>query len=206
MTTPIEYTNYSSIGAVGAGASSVTVREDGVDYAPPPQDANDLRAQQYPSAAVTPGSASGRRPLSRESISMGTHSAASPSDMFGGVDQLIRDSQDWVYRDQAQFATGFENWNPQDLEPNSWPNEAAGGAVVNAGPVGPPASMGMRMPSISSGYGSHVMPTAGAATTSNTSATSSGAPTSNGGPRMNWLNGSVSYISMPPYNESEWYQ
>ena len=34
----------------------------------------------------------------------------SPSDMFGGVEQLLRENADWVFEDQAQLASGFENW------------------------------------------------------------------------------------------------
>jgi hypothetical protein len=37
-------------------------------------------------------------------------SAGSPSALFGGVDQLLRDSQDWWLKDQSQLAMGFEQW------------------------------------------------------------------------------------------------
>ena len=30
---------------------------------------------------------------------------------FGGVDSLLEESQDWWFKDQAQLATGFDNWN-----------------------------------------------------------------------------------------------
>ncbi|KIW64741.1 hypothetical protein PV04_09653 [Phialophora macrospora] len=37
--------------------------------------------------------------------------------MFGGVDSLIEDTQDWIFKDQNQFAMGFENWNS---DPPDW--------------------------------------------------------------------------------------
>jgi len=40
-------------------------------------------------------------------------STASPSDMFGGVEQLLRDSSDWVFHDQASLASGLGNWGMQ---------------------------------------------------------------------------------------------
>jgi hypothetical protein len=77
-------------------------------FAMPPQSASDIRATNYPSAQSTPFN--GLQPISAESPT-GTYTAApSPSDMFGGVEQLLRESQDWVFRDQAQLASGFGNW------------------------------------------------------------------------------------------------
>lgn len=37
--------------------------------------------------------------------------------MFGGVDSLIEETQDWIFKDQNQFAMGFENWGS---EPPDW--------------------------------------------------------------------------------------
>jgi hypothetical protein len=48
---------------------------------------------------------------STTSTTPATKSVYSPAEMFGGVDQLIRDSQRWASRDQAQLANGFANWN-----------------------------------------------------------------------------------------------
>ncbi|KAF1362927.1 hypothetical protein EJ07DRAFT_105100 [Lizonia empirigonia] len=62
---------------------------------------------------------------------------ASPSQLFGGVDQLLREGQDWMVRDQSQLASGFDNWASRNLdEIASW--FAAGGQVggMNGGPVG----------------------------------------------------------------------
>jgi hypothetical protein len=37
-------------------------------------------------------------------------STGSPSGLFGGVEQLLRDSQDWWVKDQNQLAMGFVQW------------------------------------------------------------------------------------------------
>ncbi|KIW87856.1 uncharacterized protein Z519_11440 [Cladophialophora bantiana CBS 173.52] len=37
--------------------------------------------------------------------------------LFGGVDSLIEESQDWFFKDQNQLAMGFENWGS---EPQDW--------------------------------------------------------------------------------------
>ncbi|USP76035.1 hypothetical protein yc1106_03309 [Curvularia clavata] len=90
----------------------------------PPSDPNALayiRTQQHPSTpqsypaalnAPTPASTQGRRSVD------GGHTTAgnSPSHLFGGVDQLLREGQDWIYRDQTQLANDFENWNPQSVD------------------------------------------------------------------------------------------
>jgi len=68
------------------------------------------------------------------------------------VDQLIREGQDWIFRDQTQLANGFENWNPNlgsvdDIagwfagvqSPGGGGFSAgvgAGGVQMNGGPVG----------------------------------------------------------------------
>lgn len=36
---------------------------------------------------------------------------ANAARLFGGVDSLIEDSQDWWFKDQSQLAMGFDNWN-----------------------------------------------------------------------------------------------
>lgn len=42
-------------------------------------------------------------------------SQTSPTVLFGGVDSLIQDSQDWWYRDQSQL---YANWNSMDQDPS----------------------------------------------------------------------------------------
>jgi hypothetical protein len=125
----------------------------------PPSDANALaymRTQhhtgtpQNSSAATfnapTPASTQGRRSVDGGQTTAGN----SPSQLFGGVDQLLREGQDWIYRDQTQLANDFENWNPQGIDDiagwfASTTSPAGGftsggnpgiGVEMNGGPVG----------------------------------------------------------------------
>ncbi|KAF1839468.1 hypothetical protein BDW02DRAFT_486967 [Decorospora gaudefroyi] len=93
-------------------------------HSAPPTDPNALaytRTQHHAttpqsSAAVlnapTPASTQGRQSIDGGQTTAGN----SPSQLFGGVDQLLREGQDWIYRDQAQLATDFENWNAQGMD------------------------------------------------------------------------------------------
>ena len=113
--------------------------------------------------------------------------AGSPSDMFGGVEQLIRDSQDWVMRDQTQLASGFDNWGGIGMDPSVWGNDMM---PINGQGNGdmPAASMGTTMG----------MP--------NTQAPAMyPAPLGMDGnvfPIMEWHGG---YPNVPSYNTDEWY-
>lgn len=194
-----EYFNQAPVSYPSSGATatmSAPVRRYSQTHAPPPGDARGLQAQQYPSATATPQDQSHR--MGRPS------SAASPSDMFGGIEQLLRESNDWAYRDQAQWATGFDNWHSLDVDPSahSWTGGAALGDGTNAalnsitgmdgmsgGAVGGAHATGVPMPDM---------------TTSPTYAMN-GASTSNGFAMNSWLNGSNPY-NLASYNEEEWYQ
>ena len=33
--------------------------------------------------------------------------------IYGGVDGLMEETQDWIFKNQNQFATGFENWGSE---------------------------------------------------------------------------------------------
>ncbi|KAF1919600.1 fungal-specific transcription factor domain-containing protein [Ampelomyces quisqualis] len=120
----------------------------------PPSDLNALayaRTQHHRATpsnaslnAPTPASTQGRHSIDGQSSTAGN----SPSQMFGGVDQLIREGQDWILQDQTQLANGFDNWHPGSLEDMaSWfasaqspgiayANPALSGAQMNGGPVG----------------------------------------------------------------------
>jgi Fungal specific transcription factor domain len=37
--------------------------------------------------------------------------ASNAAKLFGGVDSLMEETQDWWFQDQSQFALGFDNWN-----------------------------------------------------------------------------------------------
>ncbi|KAK1061372.1 Nitrogen assimilation transcription factor nit-4 [Friedmanniomyces endolithicus] len=174
----------------GAPSASTAAAAVVRDYALPPDDASDLRALQYPSAQVTPtNSLQGHR---RQQSSMGAMTAAaSPSDMFGGVEQLIRDSSDWVYRDQAQYA---ENWHGVEVDPSAWvtgPSVSHNGTNGVGG--GGAVSSAMSMP----------MPSSAAAAYTGT-AIGNGVP--GGFPPNSWLVGLNPYNSVATYNEDEWYQ
>ncbi|KAF2750188.1 hypothetical protein M011DRAFT_417906 [Sporormia fimetaria CBS 119925] len=97
---------------------------------------NDPSSLAYPRAqrtqhhdASTPASTGASAPPRGSYDSSGN----SPSHLFGGVEQLIREGQDWFVRDQAQLALGFENWNniPQ-TEDYAWLNAMASGSMAPA--------------------------------------------------------------------------
>lgn len=182
----------------------------------PPQDANGLRAQQYPSAAPTPQQqAAQSRHRPNNSMTSARANAASPSDMFGGIEQLLRDSSDWAYRDQAQLATGFGNWG-SPIDPNPLGNSAVSGAIPGSQwPAGAPPPPAIDHPSPTS-----VPMQGGAVSSVNTSPVYSGGPPAanglanayammNGTTWMNGLTGNSNvnpYDPMMSYDESEWYQ
>ncbi|KAF1846685.1 uncharacterized protein K460DRAFT_406880 [Cucurbitaria berberidis CBS 394.84] len=94
---------------------------------------------------ATPASTQARLSIDGQSTA-----ANSPSQLFGGVDQLIREGQDWIFRDQTQLASGFDNWNPQSIDDiASWfastasptngyhaPTNPVMSGEMNGGPVG----------------------------------------------------------------------
>jgi hypothetical protein len=165
----------------------------------PHQDTNRLRAQQSFEAPSTTTSISANGTRSWASI-VPAKGGSSPSDMFGGVEQLIRDSQDWAYREQAQMAAGFENWNRSGLDSPQWgqtpmvsnasmsnnlQRTALGGPVQNVGgnPSPIPTHPG-------SGY-DQLSPTSAV----------------DGMGMANWLNGMNAFNTVAgAYNEEEWYQ
>ncbi|CAO2654804.1 Nn.00g115370.m01.CDS01 [Neocucurbitaria sp. VM-36] len=129
----------------------------------PPSDANAMayplpqhhRDQSTPQTSslnpATPASTQARHSIDGQSTA-----ANSPSQLFGGVDQLMREGQDWIFRDQTQLASGFDNWNPQSIDDiaswfastasptNGYPvttNPVLGGEI-NGGPVGGTAANG----------------------------------------------------------------
>jgi hypothetical protein len=88
-------------------------------HASPPE-FDPMRGQQYPQVNPT---LSPQRMPSRHTPNRSIHArnlGNSPGAMFGGVEQLLRDTSDWAYRDQAQLATEFGNWNALDaVDPSS---------------------------------------------------------------------------------------
>ena len=170
---------------VSATHQGLSTQSSGDNYTLLPHDAHSLLAQQYPSASGTPGN------NSQQSID--SKKAPSPVDMFGGVDQIIRDGQDWVFADSVMLSHGFENWNAMSSDPSLWPTNAnndgtsaIGGSPSNGGAA---TQTGMSMPTTQpSTYGMN---------TNNAM--------NNGYPMMNWLTDMNSYNDISTYNEDEWY-
>jgi hypothetical protein len=109
----------------------------------PPNDGNSLayprQQPDYTSPAATTITANNAvTPAStqaRQSIDGASTSGNSPSQLFGGVEQLIREGQDWWYRDQNQLAVGFDNWNYNAEDIASW-FATQGGGVGSPGQTG----------------------------------------------------------------------
>jgi hypothetical protein len=73
-------------------------------------------------------------------------STSSPSGVYDGVEQLVQDSQDWMMRDQAQLANGFENWTGvTDFDMSLWAGNASSGRM-NRNSIGLPTSTGISIP------------------------------------------------------------
>jgi hypothetical protein len=134
--------NFFNVGTVGSGAAmpGSFSQQMGTPEAMPPNSAADL--QPVFNQRLSLGSPAGETPVSQPSAA----STGSPSAIFGGVEQLLRDGQDWWVKDQNQLATGFGHW-PREQDPVSW--LAANGANGTNGismtpaavqqPVRPPA-------------------------------------------------------------------
>jgi hypothetical protein len=188
---------------LGAATSTASQSQD-ILYSAPPKDAYSLRPSQLPSAATTPGNTSQIQRLSADSRRAGT----SPSDMFGGVEQLLRDSQDWAYRDQAQLATGFENWHPTETDAATWgatPMVASAAAVDTAMPrqLFQAAASGASVSTPTTVAAAGYVPAA--------SANSNGVAPQGGvgmdGMMTDWLESMNAFNSMAAgYNEDEWYR
>lgn len=127
-------------------------------YALPPQKVTDMRPNPYPSTHSTAISSSRTGPTSSPSSSSSNHyhshshhhqqrprnassadsaattntSTTSPSEMFGGVDQLLHDGRDWVFQDQTQLASGFENWEGFNTNGNASGNASGNGSGLFA--------------------------------------------------------------------------
>lgn len=155
-----------------------------------------MRPQQYSSTSTTPQTRPARNWASASSTGTNNNS---PSDMFGGIEQLIRDSQDWAYRDQAQIAAGFENWNQIDNTGASTWTQPPG--VTNTGMPMPtaqhhPPRPQQHAPSV------HVPYSSGAPAVTGTSP-----QTVNDMEMTTWLSSMNAYNNMAgAYDENEWYQ
>lgn len=110
-----------------------------------PRQRNTMAHGSPAASAITPANTSGRQSMDATPSSQG----ASPTQLFGGVEQLIREGQDWWLRDQNQLASGFDNWNYGVDDIGGWfvgqtqgvgsptmvPPAHGGEMVMNGGPV-----------------------------------------------------------------------
>ena len=163
-------------------------------------DVDHVRAQQYAQALPNQQQTPNRHRPSRSLQSRPVGN--SPGGMFGGVEQLLRDSSDWTYRDQAQLATGFENWNTADpADPSTtWLSGPNGDGSASfpiqqqrqpqQQPIQPPAPPAAVVPPFN-------MPNGGG---------TNSASNANAYSMMTWMNGTNPYTNMMNYDEEEWYR
>ncbi|KAL5387086.1 Nitrogen assimilation transcription factor nit-4 [Paraphaeosphaeria sporulosa] len=123
---------------------------------------------------------------------------ASPSQLFGGVEQLIREGQDWWLRDQNQLAFGFDNWN-HGVE------DMAGWFTAQGGVVGSPTLVN---PAVNSGAGAAVTSPEGM---NGGPVMTNGNGVANGAANGAGMNGGLPGVpgfgeGLNAYNEQEWYQ
>ena len=168
-----------------ANVDAMQHRPDSSVYAILPQDSTGMGAQQHPQTSGPPQANAPRQ------TSINTRNMQSPSEMFGGVEQLIRDSQDWVYRDQTQIATGFGNWASMNMDPSTWANAALVPDDMMA--TGAPSASGM---STTMNVSNVQAPMANAW---------DGSMDNAGYPVMDWLNTQTMYNNAVSYNEDDWY-
>lgn len=95
----------------------------------PPQSGAELQSARLPSQMSTSVTSPPAAPNSYDSNI--TQAGGSLSQMFGGVEQLLRDSQDWWLRDQSQLAVGFEQWPMTEGEMASWIGATTTSPTVN---------------------------------------------------------------------------
>ena len=121
----------------GSQASMLMKRRLSDPKVPPPISAAEMNAHRH---LQTPHVNSGASPSTPNQVpqrgsvdSTGATNTAggSPSELFTGVDALVRESQEWWLRDQSQLATGFENWNMPGLENEMWLNGGGDVALNN---------------------------------------------------------------------------
>jgi hypothetical protein len=98
-------TFFSTINVVGGGEMHAGQLMQPSDSLPPPS-AAELQRNRMSNAGNQLSPAA-----SRPSV----ESTGSPSALFGGVEQLLRDSQDWWVKDQNQLAMGFGQW-PREVD------------------------------------------------------------------------------------------
>ncbi|KAH7115997.1 fungal-specific transcription factor domain-containing protein [Dendryphion nanum] len=156
------------------------------------------RASERDINPSTPASTTGGGRASIDAAASSTGN--SPSQFFGGVEQLVREGQDWWLRDQSQLAMGFDNWN-LSADEMAWLN---GGGVGNGGAV-------MGSPAAAEG-GYAASPAVGGSGLGNGGVGGGGGGMNGGAVNGTGTGGGVGGGpngfggAMNTYNENEWYQ
>ncbi|OJD35652.1 fungal specific transcription factor [Diplodia corticola] len=197
-TTALPASTASTVSANAASYAAATIVRRGSDNRSrtgPPQTAADIQyprvhrqgSQQQATDPTTPANTSGST-----NVSLG----GSPSDLFGGVDALLRENQDnWWLRDQSQLAVGFDNWgmNAEEM------------AYLNRSPIAAATA--------SNGVGQSLqqqqLPISLAAAAEDIAKTSYANGVAGSGVNRNGIGATVmngGYGAMNLYNEDEWYQ
>lgn len=105
------YTTQPDLTMVAAGSDGDILRRISKNSMPPQSGAELQNARLPPQTGASVG--------------------GSPSALFGGVEQLLREGQDWWLRDQSQLAMGFEQWPMSEGEMASWMRATTTSASIN---------------------------------------------------------------------------
>ena len=179
------------------------------NYTIPAPQMNTAQVQNYPATDAPPQHTSNDQQMTDQArLYQAFEKVPSPGEMFGGVEQLIRDSNNWIYRDSEQVATGFDNWDDLSMDPLTWTNGVA--------PIGttldfmPQSTQSMQsqsaLPMTASTQGQiYATGMAPANTASNTAIGANGnMPMGAGYPMMRWLSNADDMATY--YNEGAFYQ
>ncbi|KAF4535786.1 uncharacterized protein LTHEOB_12591 [Lasiodiplodia theobromae] len=186
-TVPANAASYAAAATMGRRGS------DNRSHTGPPQTAAELQyprqtSQQQLTNPSTPINTAGSA-----AVSLG----GSPSDLFGGVDALLRESQDnWWLRDQSQLAVGFDNWGMSAEEM----------AYLNRSPIATTTAANSARQQQQQQQQPVSSTTAAESVVQTSYAVNGGAVT---GADATGISGTVmngGYGSMNLYNEDEWYQ
>jgi hypothetical protein len=124
------YTTQPDPTMITAGSGPDIVRRINSPTSMAPQSGAELQRARLPTH--TRASSATSPPAARISYDSNiTQGNDSPSGLFGGVEQLLRESQDWWLRDQSQLAMGFEQWPMSEGEMASWLGAGTTSSAVN---------------------------------------------------------------------------
>lgn len=128
-----------SVPAAQSPADTIDTRRSSGNFSLPPHSAADLirnSGRIRPSTQLTKEQQDAWNALQARMNSSSTSQAprrsnatvnATAQSLFGGVESLIGESQDWWYNDQNQLAQGFDNWNAPTPDWSSMNNFGVGG-------------------------------------------------------------------------------